>query len=99
MVARRDILAMIRAPRPGRTGLARLSAERRGTRPMLLASIADQIPVLLDAPGNVVLAYLDPGSGSMLLQLSIAGLLSGLFFLKSSYAQLRVSFDRLLKRG
>ena len=35
-------------------------------------------------PAPMLLAYLDPGSGSLLLQVLIAGLLSGLFFLKSS---------------
>ncbi len=34
-------------------------------------------------------AYLDPGSGSMILQVAIAGLLSSLFFLKSSFTFLK----------
>jgi hypothetical protein len=34
-------------------------------------------------------AYLDPGTGSMLFQVLIAGLLSSLFFVKSTYLQLR----------
>ena len=33
--------------------------------------------------------YLDPGSGSMLFQILIAGLLSGLFCARSSYLKLR----------
>jgi hypothetical protein len=34
-------------------------------------------------------AYLDPGSGSMLLQVLLAGALSGLFFLRSSVGRVR----------
>jgi hypothetical protein len=37
-----------------------------------------------DAQAAAVLAYLDPGSGSMVLQLAIAGMLSGLYFVRSS---------------
>jgi hypothetical protein len=33
--------------------------------------------------------YLDPGAGSMLLQIMLAGALSGLFFMKSCFRQLR----------
>jgi hypothetical protein len=52
-------------------------------------SIAEQMPT--------VLAYLDPGTGSLMLQILIAGLFSGLFFVKSSFAMIRGSFARLLK--
>ncbi len=36
-----------------------------------------------------VWSYLDPGSGSMVLQVLFAGMLSGAFFLKSWLRQLR----------
>jgi hypothetical protein len=36
-----------------------------------------------------VLAYLDPGAGSMLLQVLIAGIFSSLFFAKSSITYVR----------
>lgn len=36
-----------------------------------------------------ILAYLDPGTGSMLFQVLIAGLLSALFCAKSSYLTLK----------
>jgi len=39
--------------------------------------------------GSLVWGYLDPGSGSLLLQLLIAGLLSGTFFLKSTMLYVR----------
>ncbi len=45
------------------------------------------------------LAYLDPGSGSMLLQLVLAGLFSALFFLKSSFRRIRSSLARLFRRS
>jgi len=57
---------------------------------MLSLSIAGHIPTLL--------AYLDPGSGSLLLQVMIAGLLSGMFFMKSSLVVLRASVSRLFKK-
>jgi hypothetical protein len=36
-----------------------------------------------------LLAYLDPGTGSMAIQIVIAGLLSSLYFLRTSFAQVR----------
>jgi hypothetical protein len=39
--------------------------------------------------GSPLFAYLDPGTGSMAIQIAIAGLLSSLYFLKSSYAQIK----------
>ena len=57
---------------------------------MQFLPMADPIPMLL--------AYLDPGSGSLLLQVMIAGLLSGMFFMKSSLVVLRASVSRLFKK-
>jgi len=56
---------------------------------MLFLSNPELVPSLL--------AYLDPGSGSLVLQVLIAGLLSSLFFLKSSYAAVRASVSRVFK--
>ncbi len=56
---------------------------------MSYLTIADQTPFLL--------AYLDPGSGSLLLQVLIAGLLSGMFFMKSYLGMVRASVTRLFK--
>ncbi|WP_406701363.1 hypothetical protein V5E97_40200 (plasmid) [Singulisphaera sp. Ch08] len=47
----------------------------------------------------LVLAYLDPGSGSLLLQVLIAGMFSSLFFLKSSLVTVRTSVGRLFKNN
>jgi hypothetical protein len=57
---------------------------------MLFPSIAGHVPTLL--------GYLDPGSGSLLLQLMIAGLLSGMFFMKSYLGMVRASVSRLFKK-
>lgn len=43
------------------------------------------------------LAYLDPGSGSLMLQILIAGLFSGLFFLRSSFDSVVGAFRRHVK--
>lgn len=44
-------------------------------------------------------AYLDPGSGSMLLQLALAGLFSALFFLKSFVRRMFTSLAGLLRKS
>jgi hypothetical protein len=40
------------------------------------------------------LAYLDGGTGSMLMQAAIAGALSASFILKTQWQRLRAMFDR-----
>ncbi len=40
------------------------------------------------------LAYLDPGSGSYLLQLLIGGLLGGLIVIKASWGKIKSYFQR-----
>lgn len=54
------------------------------------------LPIAHEIPG--VLAYIDPGSGSLLLQVLIAGVFSSLFFFKSSLITVRTSVGRLFKR-
>jgi hypothetical protein len=44
------------------------------------------------------MAYLDPGSGSYLLQLLIAGLLGSLFVIKASWGRIKNFFRRLFSR-
>ncbi len=41
-------------------------------------------------------AYLDPGTGSYLFQLVIAGLLGGIFFFRSSFTKIKEYFRNLL---
>lgn len=43
-------------------------------------------------------AYLDPGSGSYLLQILLAGLLAASFMLKSFWQKLRAFFSRFFNR-
>ncbi len=50
------------------------------------------------AASTTVLAYLDPGLGSMQLQIVVAALLSASFYLKSSYSQAKGMFGRLWKK-
>jgi hypothetical protein len=44
-------------------------------------------------------AYLDPGSGSYLLQLLIAGVLGGIIVIRSSWDRIRNFFRNLFSRG
>jgi len=44
------------------------------------------------------MAYLDPGTGSFLLQLLAAGVLGGLFVLRASWSKVRNFFLRLMGR-
>ena len=39
-------------------------------------------------------AYLDPGSGSVLIQLLIAGLLGAAFIIKASWSKIKAFFSR-----
>jgi hypothetical protein len=43
-------------------------------------------------------AYLDPGSGSFLLQLLLATLLGALFLLRSSWSRIRAFFGKFFSR-
>jgi hypothetical protein len=45
------------------------------------------------------MAYLDPGSGSYLLQLLLAALFGGLFALRMSWGRVKSYFSKLLRRG
>jgi hypothetical protein len=43
---------------------------------------------------HVLLAYLDPGSGSFILQLLVAGILGGLVALRMSWGKIKARFSR-----
>lgn len=58
-------------------------------QPMAILFLADVVPLLEQAAFTSVWAYLDPGAGSMLFQVVIAGLLSSMFFAKNSYHLVR----------
>jgi len=63
---------------------------------VILGAIPAGLP-LVAQPGK--LAYLDPGSGSYLLQLLIAGLLGAAFALRASWGRIKGLFGRMLGRG
>ncbi|HET7009834.1 MAG TPA: hypothetical protein VFI11_03595 [Anaerolineales bacterium] len=60
-------------------------------------------PGLMSILGRGILtappAYLDPGSGSFLLQLLLAGILGGLFVLRTQWAKVKGFFQRIFTRG
>jgi hypothetical protein len=47
----------------------------------VFSSVVDTVPLYW--------AYLDPGTGSMMLQILLAGILSSMFFVKSWFRQIR----------
>ncbi len=53
------------------------------------------LPSLLIATAQLATppAYLDPGSGSFILQLLIAGILGGLVALRMSWSKIKARFD------
>jgi hypothetical protein len=57
------------------------------------------LAVFLTAPAKTSLAYLDPGSGSFILQLLLAALVGGLFILKTYWKRIRDFFRKLFSRG
>lgn len=59
-----------------------------GYAPDILAQMTSILGVGTTDP-SVLLGYLDPGSGSMVLQIMIASVLSGMFFLRSSIASIK----------
>jgi hypothetical protein len=63
-----------------------------------LASMVAGLVGLLLAPVRGPRAYLDPGSGSYLLQLLIAGLFGALFVVKLSWGKIKAFFGRLFSR-
>jgi hypothetical protein len=56
----------------------------------LLISIFSQLGFL-----NNFLLYIDPGSGSMLFQILIAGLLGGLYAIKTFWNRIIIFFQKL----
>jgi hypothetical protein len=59
-----------------------------------LAILVDQAPIILAGPLEKTLAYLDPGSGSFILQILLATLLASLFFMKSFWRKVIGMFKK-----
>jgi hypothetical protein len=61
------------------------------------------ILMLLKEPARSILAappaYLDPGSGSYLLQLLLAGILGGIFVVRMYWTRIKGFFRRIFRRG
>ena len=64
---------------------------------MLVALLADAHVV--SSSHAPVLAYLDPGSGSLILQVIIASALSGLMYFRNAREKLRDKLRTLFRRG
>ncbi len=58
-----------------------------------------QVGSELAGPMRGAMAYLDPGSGSYLLQLLIAGALGGLFAVRAYWSRIKGFFSGLFSRG
>ena len=67
--------------------------------PLHLPASITAILSLISTPLRANEAYLDPGSGSYLLQLLLAGLLGSLFVVKSSWGKIKGFFRHLIGRG
>ena len=60
----------------------------------LLPSFGPALGTLLTQTGHAGLAYLDPGSGSFLLQLVIAGILGAALAVRMSWGRIKGFFRR-----
>jgi hypothetical protein len=60
-----------------------------GKKTMAALILTGASPLLGSALSTSIWGYLDPGTGSMLFQIMIAGLLSSMFFAKNSYHLVR----------
>jgi hypothetical protein len=65
----------------------------------LLSQLLSPTLSALQSPVPTDLAYLDPGSGSFLLQLLLAGVLGGLFVLRTQWSRVKGFFRRVFSRG
>lgn len=57
------------------------------------------LPIILKIISPTLLAYLDPGTGSFIYQLLIAGLMGGLFLLKLYWKRIKIFIARILGRS
>jgi hypothetical protein len=59
--------------------------------------MTDLLPLMVDrvlSGHTVVFAYLDPGTGSYVLQLALAGILGAGYAVRSFWAQIKAMFSR-----
>ena len=62
-------------------------------------TLITHILLTLADPMKSVQAYLDPGSGSFILQILLAALVGGLFIVKSYWKKIAEFFRKLFSRG
>jgi hypothetical protein len=65
----------------------------------ILNMIAISLISILSSPMKTGNAYLDPGSGSFLLQILLAALLGGLFVLRSYWGRVKTFFANLFSKN
>jgi hypothetical protein len=65
----------------------------------MLVSTSSGVASLLASANPHNLAYLDPGSGSLLLQLVLAALLGAAVLVRAFWSKIKAFFARLFGRG
>ncbi len=79
----------------GQRNHSRVAAERRRRRPLAtLRFVLPAAALLVVIHPRDAWAYLDPGSGSMILQFALASVLSGLFALKLNWHRLKARLQK-----
>lgn len=66
---------------------------------MSIMSILSPLVEILTAPAKANPAYLDPGSGSFILQLLLAALVGSAFIIKSYWKKITDFFRKLFSRA
>lgn len=80
------------------TSYYKLQIQRRFDKVMTGKVFAGSLVVLFTLP-DPALAYIDPGSGSYLFQILIAGILAGFIFLKNSWLKIFFFFKNLFSKS
>ncbi len=70
---------------------------KRGSVPIIVGLVLSA-PLLGHAQGTALFAYLDPGSGSYMLQILIAGLVGATFAVKTFWKNIRSFFSKLFSK-
>jgi hydrogenase-4 membrane subunit HyfE len=65
----------------------------------IIVCLAAAVILVLVVFVNESLAYIDPGTGSFMLQLALAALFGALFFVKGLWAKVKARIKRLFTRS
>ena len=82
-------------PQPHQLGVARIEGVRKAGGRKKAAYCAASVLVLLSTPA---LAYLDPGTGSLILQMLVAGVFGALIYIRFAWDRTRQFLLRLFGR-